>query len=80
MKDKPSPTLHLNQRTKIRKPNKQPRTETDSDIEVRVPLPPGTAAKSIQLSVTKTSITLGLKGREGPVLKVIFVHSAAAFR
>ncbi|CAN0522873.1 unnamed protein product, partial [Ectocarpus sp. 12 AP-2014] len=44
-------------------------TETDSDMEVRVPLPPGTAAKSVQLSVTKTSLTLGLKGREGPVLK-----------
>lgn len=39
-------------------------------MEVRVPLPPGTAAKSVQLSVTKTSLTLGLKGREGPVLKV----------
>ncbi|CAM9248803.1 unnamed protein product, partial [Ectocarpus sp. 4 AP-2014] len=44
-------------------------TETDSDMEVRVPLPPGTAAKSVQLSVTKTSLTLGLQGREGPVLK-----------
>ncbi|CAN0420090.1 unnamed protein product [Pylaiella littoralis] len=44
-------------------------TETDSDIEVRVALPPGTAAKSVQLSVTKTALTLGLKGREGPVLK-----------
>ena len=39
-------------------------------MEVRVPLPPGTAAKSVQLSVTKSSLTLGLKGREGPVLKV----------
>ena len=46
------------------------RTETDADVEVRVPLPPGTAAKSVQLSVTKSSLTLGLKGREGPVLKV----------
>lgn len=35
-----------------------------------MPLPPGTAAKSVQLSVTKSSLTLGLKGREGPVLKV----------
>lgn len=33
-------------------------------------LPPGTRAKSVQLSVTKTAVTLGLKGREGPVLKV----------
>eukprot|EP00903_Cladosiphon_okamuranus_P014104 g13110.t1 len=44
-------------------------TETESDIEVRVSLPPGTKAKSVQLSVTKTAVTLGLKGREGPVLK-----------
>eukprot|EP00752_Nemacystus_decipiens_P003531 g3257.t1 len=44
-------------------------TETDSDLEVRVSLPPGTKAKSVQLSVTKTAVTLGLKGREGPVLK-----------
>lgn len=46
------------------------RTETDNDIEVRVSLPPGIKAKSVQLSVTKTAVTLGLKGREGPVLKV----------
>lgn len=39
-------------------------------MEVRVSLPPGTKAKSVQLSVTKTALTLGLKGREGPVLKV----------
>lgn len=46
-----------------------PRTETESDVEVRVSLPPETPAKHVQLSVTKTSLTLGLKGREGPVLK-----------
>ncbi|CAN0451359.1 unnamed protein product, partial [Scytosiphon promiscuus] len=45
------------------------RTETESDVEVRVSLPPGTKAKSVQLSVTKTALTLGLKGREGPVLQ-----------
>lgn len=46
------------------------RAETDTDVELRVRFPPGTAAKNIQLALTKTKITLGLKGREGVILQV----------
>lgn len=46
-----------------------PRKETETDVELRVPLPPGTPVKSIELEVTKTSLMLGLRGRDGPVLK-----------
>ena len=38
-------------------------------MEVRVTLPPGTPAKKVRLSVTKSSLALELEGREGPVLK-----------
>lgn len=43
--------------------------ETDADVELRVRFPPGTAAKNIELALSKTNLMLGLKGREGAILQ-----------